>query len=97
MGGRPRPGGAPALPPGPRHPAKPWSTRERILVALSGDPGGDTLIRRAKRTASRGTGETTIEGSGDDIDIHVVTHSEAAHGHLLHRSHAAGQPPDTAL
>ncbi|MFG1808064.1 universal stress protein [Streptomyces sp. NPDC049040] len=143
---------------------QPWSTRERVLVALSGGPEGDTLVRRAKRTASRGaggeflavhvepddalttaasqhltrqrslveelggswhtvagndtagavlsfarevnasqivigatrrsrvkrvfsrgTGETIIEGSGDDIDVHVVTHSEAAHGRLLRR------------
>ncbi|MFI9365583.1 universal stress protein [Kitasatospora sp. NPDC053057] len=143
---------------------QPWSTRERVLVALSGGPEGDTLIRRAKRTASRGaggeflavhvarddglagappqllarqralveslggvwhtvtagdpaqailafarqvnasqivigatrrsrlkglfgrgTGETIIEGSGDDIDVYVVTHAEAAHGRFLHR------------
>ena len=142
----------------------PWSTRERVLVALSGGPEGDTLIRRGKRTASRGAGgeflaihverddglataspellagqralveelggsfhsvtgddaaravlgfaeqvnatqivigatrrsrlkelfsrgvgETIIEGSGDDIDVYVVTHSEAAHGRFLHR------------
>ncbi|MEU8927282.1 universal stress protein [Kitasatospora sp. NPDC048545] len=141
---------------------QPWSTRERVLVALSGGPEGDTLIRRAKRTASRGaggeflavhvarddglagaspqllasqralveslggswqavngddpaqavlafarqvnatqivigatrrsrlknlfgrgTGEAIIEGSGDDIDVYVVTHSEAAHGRFL--------------
>ncbi|MFD8251565.1 universal stress protein [Streptomyces werraensis] len=143
---------------------QPWSTRERVLVALSGGPEGDTLIRRAKRTASRGAGgeflavhvqrddglvtaspkllarqralvdelggsfhtvtgddtawavlgfarevnatqivigatrrsrlkelfsrgvgESIIEGSGDDIDVYVVTHSEAAHGRFLHR------------
>ncbi|MGW3043344.1 universal stress protein [Kitasatospora sp. NPDC001159] len=143
---------------------QPWGTRERVLVALSGGPEGDTLIRRAKRTASRGaggeflavhvtrddglasaspqllthqrglveslggswhtvtggdpaqtvlafarqvnasqivigatrrsrfkglfsrgTGEAIIEGSGDDIDVYVVTHSEAAHGRFLHR------------
>ncbi|MGW2051025.1 universal stress protein [Streptomyces sp. NPDC001858] len=143
---------------------EPWSTRERVLVALSGGPEGETLIRRAKRIASRGAGgeflavhvqradglatasprllscqqalveelggtfhavtgddtaegvldlarevnatqivigatrrsrlktlfsrgvgETIIEGSGDDIDVYVVTHSEAAHGRLLHR------------
>lgn len=33
----------------------------------------------------RGVGETIIEGSGDDIDVHVVTHSEAAHGRFPHR------------
>ncbi|MFD8705122.1 universal stress protein [Kitasatospora sp. NPDC059648] len=138
---------------------QPWSTRERVVVALSGGPEGETLIRRAKRTASRGaggefmavhvarddglagaspkllarqralvenlggswhtlagddlaeavlafarqvnatqivigatrrtrlkrlftrgTGEAIIEGSGDDIDVYVVTHSQAAHG-----------------
>ncbi|MBY8876366.1 universal stress protein [Actinacidiphila acidipaludis] len=143
---------------------QPWATRERVLVALSGGPEGDTLIRRAKRAASRGaggeflavhieaddaltagsphlparqrelveelggtchtvtgsdlakavldfarevnasqimigatrrsrlhrlfrrgTGEAIIEGSGDDIDVYVVTHAEAAHGRLLRR------------
>ncbi|GHJ42309.1 universal stress protein [Streptomyces sp. TS71-3] len=143
----------------------PWGTRERVLVALSGGPEGGTLIRRAKRTASRGAGgeflavhiqrgdgltaasprllddqrtlvnelggtyhtvesddparailgfarevnatqivigatrrsrlkgllgrgigESVIEGSGDDIDVHVVTHAEAAHGRLLHHT-----------
>lgn len=141
---------------------RPWSTRERVLVALSGGDEGDTLIRRAKRTASRGAGgeflavhvepddtlasrssglpacqralveelggtchtvtgsdrahaildfarqvnasqiligatrrsrlqrlfsrgigEAIVEGSGDDIDVCVVTHSAAAHGRLL--------------
>ncbi|MFF4500388.1 universal stress protein [Streptomyces sp. NPDC001401] len=154
---------------------QPWSTRERVLVALSGGPEGDTLIRRAKRTASRGAGgeflavnvqrsdglataspkllarqqalveelggtfhtvtsddtagavldlarqvnatqivigatrrsrlkelfsrgvgETIIEGSGDDIDVYVVTHSEAAHGRLLHRRPGAAQDPGVA-
>ncbi|MEV6012904.1 universal stress protein [Streptomyces sp. NPDC051976] len=143
---------------------QPWATRERVLVALSGGPEGDTLIRHGKRTASRGAGgellavhvepddalasrssrlpdrqralveelggtchtvtgsdpaqavldfarqvnasqiligatrrsrlkralsrgtsEAIIEGSGDDIDVLVVTHAEAAHGWLRHR------------
>ncbi|WP_248844295.1 hypothetical protein, partial [Streptomyces hirsutus] len=33
----------------------------------------------------QGVGETIIEGSGDDIDVHVVPHSEAAHGRFPHR------------
>jgi two-component system sensor histidine kinase KdpD len=153
---------------------QPWSTRERVLVALSGGPEGDTLIRRGKRAASRGAGgeflavhverddapatvssrlparqrtlvedlggsfftitgddtaeailefarevnasqiligatrrsrvkrllsrgigETIIEGSGDDIDVYVVTHSEASHGRLLHRRTTAPENPDT--
>lgn len=31
----------------------PWETRERVVVALTGGPEGDTLIRRAARIASR--------------------------------------------
>jgi two-component system, OmpR family, sensor histidine kinase KdpD len=144
--------------------SEPWATRERVLVALSGGPEGDTLVRRGERIASRaaggellavhvvtsdglaaapperlarqrdlveslggayhtvtgadaadavltfareanatqivigatrrsrlkelfgrGTGTTIIEGSGDDIDVYVVTHEHAAHGRLLHR------------
>ncbi|WP_327745167.1 universal stress protein [Streptomyces europaeiscabiei] len=154
---------------------QPWSTRERVLVAVSGGPEGDTLIRRAQRTASRGAGgeflavhierddglttaspellahqrtlveelggsfhtvtaddtaravlafaqqinatqivigatrrsrlkelfsrgvgETIIEGSGDDIDVYVVTHSEAAHGRFLHRRTPSGETRDPA-
>lgn len=44
---------------------QPWGTRERVLVALSGGPEGDTLIRRAKRTASRGAG-------GEFLAVHVA-------------------------
>jgi two-component system sensor histidine kinase KdpD len=33
----------------------PWETRERVVVALTGGPEGDTLIRRAARIASRAT------------------------------------------
>ncbi|MGH9126303.1 MAG: DUF4118 domain-containing protein, partial [Acidimicrobiales bacterium] len=36
---------------------RPWETRERVVVALSGAPGGDTLIRRASRMAQRSKGE----------------------------------------
>jgi two-component system sensor histidine kinase KdpD len=33
-----------------------WETRERVLVALTGGPEGDTLIRRAARIADRNKG-----------------------------------------
>jgi two-component system sensor histidine kinase KdpD len=46
---------------------------------------GATRRGRLKRVLSRGIGETIIEGSGEDIDVYVVTHAEAAHGRLLHR------------
>ena len=35
----------------------PWETKERVLVALTGAPGGDDLIRRAARMAMRTRGE----------------------------------------
>jgi two-component system sensor histidine kinase KdpD len=34
-----------------------WQTKERVIVALTGAPGGDTLIRRAARMAMRAKGE----------------------------------------
>jgi len=36
---------------------QPWETRERVLVALSGDPAGEALIRRGARMAARRHGE----------------------------------------
>src|SRR5690348_108629 len=41
-----------------------WETRERIVVALTGGPEGEALIRRAARIAARGTG-------ADLIAVHV--------------------------
>jgi two-component system sensor histidine kinase KdpD len=35
----------------------PWETRERVVVAITGAPGGDALIRRAARMAMRGHAE----------------------------------------
>ena len=40
-----------------------WETRERIVVALTGAPGGEHLVRRASRMASR--------SRGDLIGVHV--------------------------
>ena len=37
--------------------AEPWETKERVVVALTGAPGGDDLIRRAARIARRVKGE----------------------------------------
>ncbi len=36
---------------------EPWETRERVLVAITGAPGSEHLIRRAARIAQRGHGE----------------------------------------
>ncbi|HVJ96216.1 MAG TPA: DUF4118 domain-containing protein, partial [Acidimicrobiia bacterium] len=40
-----------------------WETRERIVVALTGAPGGDHLVRRAARIATR--------TKGDLLGVHV--------------------------
>jgi two-component system sensor histidine kinase KdpD len=42
-----------------------WEARERVVVAISGGPEGDTLIRRAARIAARST------GGGDLLAVHV--------------------------
>ncbi len=42
-----------------------WPTRERVVVALSGGPEGETLLRRGARIASRGAG-------GELIALHVA-------------------------
>ncbi len=44
-----------------------WETRERVVVALTGGPEGDTLIRRAARIAARAGG-----GGGDLLAVHVT-------------------------
>ncbi|HEY9521840.1 MAG TPA: histidine kinase, partial [Thermopolyspora sp.] len=42
-----------------------WETRERVVVALTGGPEGDTLIRRAARIAARVT-------AADLLAVHVT-------------------------
>ncbi|MGZ4567253.1 MAG: DUF4118 domain-containing protein, partial [Blastococcus sp.] len=42
-----------------------WETRERVVVARTGGPEGETLIRRAARIAARAAG-------GDLLAVHVV-------------------------
>jgi len=49
---------------------RPWETRERVVVAMSGAPGGDTLIRRASRMAQRTKGEL--------LGVHVRAHDGLA-------------------
>jgi two-component system, OmpR family, sensor histidine kinase KdpD len=36
--------------------SEPWPTRERVVVALNGQPEGETLLRRGSQIASRGAG-----------------------------------------
>ncbi|MGN9782569.1 DUF4118 domain-containing protein [Nonomuraea sp. ZG12] len=42
-----------------------WEARERVVVALTGGPEGDTLVRRAARIAARNTG-------ADLLAVHVT-------------------------
>jgi two-component system sensor histidine kinase KdpD len=44
---------------------RPWETRERVVVAVSGAPGGEALIRRAARMAAR--------AKADLVGVHVHT------------------------
>jgi two-component system sensor histidine kinase KdpD len=50
-----------------------WETRERVVVALTGGPEGDTLIRRAARIADRSSG-------GDLLAVHVTRSDGLADG-----------------
>src|SRR5690348_4679047 len=43
-----------------------WEARERVVVALTGGPEGETLVRRASRVAQR-------SGNGALIAVHVLT------------------------
>src|SRR6201995_4180972 len=42
-----------------------WETRERVVVALTGGPEGETLLRRGARIAARATG-------GELLAVHVA-------------------------
>jgi two-component system sensor histidine kinase KdpD len=43
-----------------------WEARERVVVALTGGPEGDTIIRRAARIAARSAG-------GELLAVHITT------------------------
>jgi two-component system sensor histidine kinase KdpD len=47
-----------------------WETRERVVVALTGGPEGDTLIRRAARIATRTASPRS--GGADLMAVHVT-------------------------
>ncbi len=61
--------------------ANPWETKERVVVALTGAPGGENLIRRAARIAQRTHGEL--------IGVHVQTDDG-----LADRRDQAGMPSE---
>ena len=57
--------GAAALPRASTASTGTWEARERVVVALTGGPEGETLIRRAARIAARSAG-------GDLLAVHVA-------------------------
>jgi two-component system sensor histidine kinase KdpD len=54
-----------------------WETRERVVVALTGGPEGDTLIRRAARIAARSRGAELFA-------VHVARNDGLTGGDLAH-------------
>ena len=56
-----------------------WETRERVVVALTGGPEGDTLIRRAARIAARTKG-------ADLLAVHVARSDGLSGGDPAHLS-----------
>src|SRR5207344_195424 len=54
-----------------------WEARERVVVALTGGPEGDTLIRRAARIAARTKG-------ADLLAVHVARSDGLTGGDLAH-------------
>jgi two-component system sensor histidine kinase KdpD len=59
--------------------SSPWETRERVVVALTGGPEGDTLIRRAARIAARTKG-------ADLLAVHVARSDRFSGGDPAHLS-----------
>ena len=55
----------------------PWETRERVVVALTGGPEGDTLLRRAARIASRAT-------AAELLAVHVARSDGLSAGNPAH-------------
>ena len=57
--------------------ASTWDTRERVVVALTGGPEGETLVRRAARIASRTTGAELLA-------VHVARNDGLSGGNPAH-------------
>ena len=70
--------------------ANPWETKERVVVALTGAPGGENLIRRAARIAQRTHGE--LIGVHVQTDDGLADRDQAGHDQPGHGQ--AGPPSD---
>ncbi len=63
---------------------QPWETRERVVVALTGAPGTEDLIRRASRIAQRAHGELLgVHARSEEGLVGSGTELLAAHRQLL--------------
>jgi two-component system sensor histidine kinase KdpD len=62
---------------------KPWETRERIVVAVTGAPSGEMLIRRAARIADRSHAELVGVHVRSDSGLDEPTESLQEHRKLL--------------
>lgn len=57
-----------------------WEARERVVVTLTGGPGGEVLLRRGARIAARSAG-------GELIAVHVVSQDGLRHSHPEELAH----------
>ena len=62
--------------------AQPWETRERVVVALTGSPQGERLIRRAARMAARSRAEL--------VGVHILSADGLARAVPLRLERAPG-------
>jgi two-component system sensor histidine kinase KdpD len=75
-----------------QHPGRIWDTTERIMVAVTGAPGSDGVVRRAARMARRAKGEllalhvTSTDGSADAGGLDAVRQIVADVGGTWHEA-----------
>jgi two-component system, OmpR family, sensor histidine kinase KdpD len=63
---------------------EPWETRERVVVAMTGAPGTDALIRRAARIAGRAHGELLgVHVTGEERLLDQASPALEEHRRLL--------------
>jgi two-component system sensor histidine kinase KdpD len=60
----------------------PWETKERVVVSLTGAPGGDDLVRRAARMATRAKAELV----GVHVQLDTGLSASSSEGMARHRA-----------
>jgi two-component system sensor histidine kinase KdpD len=90
---------------GPSASSEVWDTAERILVAVTGAPGNDTVIRRAARMAARMKGDLLVlhvvsgdgEGKSGGTDrLEELVHDVGASWQVVHGEDVAATIMKTA-